>query len=465
MRQRFSNQNQSPVDSAYRFGKFELHPADRLLRHAGRAVRLQPRAFDALLCLVRRAQHLITKQELIGTLWPSVHVSEANLTNLIGALRKIVGRNTIRTVSKHGYRFELPVLGEPGIRRSTYEKFLRAKELTAQRSLESMYLACNLYWIALAEDPNFAPAWAWLGRCCWFLDKFSPGSQANAELAQAAIERAFALDPDLAAAHQFYTSIEADTGRAPQAVLRLLERLHSHPAEPETFTSLVQVLRFRGLLRESIQAHQRAVELDPDIDTSVAHTYFLAGDYASAIESYKGRGAYYLDAAAWAMLGEKKRAIVLLRERLRTMNLSSLMHALLGSLLAILQSKSDRAVHLMEAADTTREPEILVYFARHYAQLGLAASAARSLRQAAQAGFICPPEMLHADPWLASFRKYRGFSAFLSESQSLVREAESTFAANLPKSANWPTRSLPPRHLDGVRIHSGSDLANSHQLT
>lgn len=438
MRQRFSNQNQSSVDSAYRFGKFALNPADRVLRRAGHTVSIQPRAFDALLCLVRRAQHLVTKQELFDTLWPSVHVSEANLTNLIGVLRKIVGRNTIRTVSKHGYRFELPVLGEPGVSRSAYEKFFRARELTAQRSVQSMHAARNLYWIALAEDPGFASAWAWLGRCCWFLNKFTPGSPATAELAQAAIERAFVLNPDLAAAHQFYTFVEADTGRAQQSILRLIRRLSTHPDEPETFASLVQVLRFRGLLRQSIYAHERAIELDPGIDTGVAHTYFLAADYPSAIESYKGRGAYYLDAAAWTMLGERTRAIELLSERLRTMPLSPLMHALLGSLLAILQSKPDYAVRLMTAADTTREPEILIYFARHYAHLGLAAAAVRSLRQAARAGFICAPQTLHSDDWFVSLREYRGFSAFHAESQSLIHEAESTFTANLPMSARWP---------------------------
>jgi DNA-binding winged helix-turn-helix (wHTH) protein len=438
LRHRFSKENQSSVDSAYRFGKFELYPADRLLRRSGRTVPLQPRAFDALLCLVRRAQHLVGKQELIATLWPSVHVSEANLTNLIGTLRKIVGRTTIRTVSKHGYRFEPPVLGEPGVRRSAYEKFLRAKELTAQRSLASVHLARDLYWTALAEDPQFALAWAWLGRCCWFFDKFSPGSSANADLAQAALERAFALDPDLAAAHQFYTFIEVDTGRASQAVARLLERMRRHPDEPETFTSLAQALRFRGLIRQSIQAHNRALALDPAIDTSVAHTHFLAADYPAAIETYRGRGAYYLDAAAWAALGETKRAITLLRERLRALSLSSLMSALLGSLLAVLQKKPDEAVRLMEAADTTREPEVLVYFARHYAHLGLASSAIRALRQAARAGFVCAPITLQVDPWLNPLRKHRGFAAFFKESQMRVRDAESGLIAKLPASAGWP---------------------------
>ncbi|HEY2469647.1 MAG TPA: winged helix-turn-helix domain-containing protein [Terracidiphilus sp.] len=426
MRHRFSNQNQSPIDSAYRFGKFELYPADRLLRRAGRTVALQPRAFDALLCLLSRAQHLVSKRELTETLWPAVHVSEANLTNLIGALRKVVGRSAIRTVSKHGYRFDLPVTGEPGVRRSTYERFVRAKELIAQRSLESMREARDLCWAALAEDPDFATAWAWLGRCSWFLYKFTSGPAATAELAQAALERAFALDADLAVAHQFYTLVQVDTGWAAEAMVRLMERLQRHPAEPETFAGLVQVLRFRGLLNRSIDAHQRAVELDPAMDTGVAHTYFLAGDYAAAIKSYDGRGAFYLDAAAWAALGEKKRAIGLLRERLRSGSLSSLMSALLGSLLAILQGKTEQAVRLMEGADTTREPEIVVYFARHYAQAGEAASAARCLERAMRAGFVCAPETLLEDPWFESLRRNRKFGALLAEARAQVSEAEST---------------------------------------
>lgn len=63
--------------------------------------------------------------------------------------------------------------------------------------------------------------------------------------------------------------------------------------------------------------------------TNVAHTRFLAGEYASAIESYGGRAAYYLDAAAWAALQETDRAIVLPLERLERMALSELISALL----------------------------------------------------------------------------------------------------------------------------------------
>jgi DNA-binding winged helix-turn-helix (wHTH) protein len=423
----FSKKNQSPAETAYRFADFELHPADRLLKKSGTPVPLQPKAFDALLCLVRRAKHLVSKQELTHTLWPDIHVSEANLTNTIVSLRKIVGRDAITTASKHGYRFELPVEGEPGIPRSTYERFLRANELTTQRSVNSMLLARDLYWTCLAEDPTFASAWAWLGRCCWFLDKFNNSSPANLDLAQAAFERAFAIDPDLAPAHQFYTFVEVDTGRAAEAMARILARLDRHPGEPESFTSLVHVLRFRGLLQQSIEAHRRATQLDPVILTSVAHTYFLAGDYASAIETYSGRAAYYLDAAAWAALGDRKRAIAILRERLGKLSLSTLMTALMSSLLALLEGKADEAVRLMETADTTREPEILVYFARHYARLKQIDPAITALRRAAESGFVCAPETLISDAWLTALRKHSEFASLLGSAETLVQEARSSF--------------------------------------
>jgi DNA-binding winged helix-turn-helix (wHTH) protein len=423
MTQGFSKENQSTVETAYRFGEFELHPANRLLKQNGKSVALQPKAFDALLCLVRRAEHLVSKEELQEMLWPSVHVSEANLTNTIVNLRKIVGRDAIRTVSKHGYRFEMRVECEPGVARGTYERFARAKELTTQRSMESMTLARDLFWTCLAEDPNFAAAWAWMGRCCWFQGKFGGNAGRLKELTEAAFERALAIDPELGSAHQFYTLVQVDTGRADAAMDRLMKRLERHPSEPECYAGLVQVLRFRGLLKESEKAHRRAVELDPAMVTSVAHTRFLAGEYAAAIESYGGRAAYYLDAAAWAALEETDRAVALLHERLERMALSELMSALLGSLLAVLEGKHRKAVRLMEEADAAYEPEIVMYFARHYARMGMAERAMECLRAAMKAGFVCAPETLEGDAWLGAVRESKEFGALMKEADAQLKRA------------------------------------------
>ena len=165
--------------------------------------------------------------------------------------------------------------------------------------------------------------------------------------------------------------------------MRLLERLKRHPDEPESWTGLVQVFRFRGLLEESLAAHRRAVSVDPAVVTSVAHTLFLAGEFASAIESYGGRATYYLDAAAWAALGEHERAAKLLRERLAQQSLSKLMTALMRSLLELLEGHDEEAARLMEAADPVLEPEILMYYARHYGHMGRSEVALETLRRAA----------------------------------------------------------------------------------
>jgi DNA-binding winged helix-turn-helix (wHTH) protein len=427
MTQGFSKENQSSVEAAYRFGRFELHPKDRLLKEAGTALSLQPKAFDALLCLVRRAGHLVSKQELTGILWPSVNVSEANLTNIIVSLRRVVGREAISTVSKHGYRFVLQVTGEPGVSRATYEKFSRAKELTAQRSLDAMVLARDLYWNCIAENPSYAPAWAWLGRCCWFFEKFSDVQLADTDLTHSVFQRAFALDPDLAAAHQFYTFVQVDSGQAEQAMCRLLDRLKRHPREPESLASLVQVLRYRGLLEHSVEAHKKAVEMDPAVVTGVAHTLFLCGDFAAAIQAYSGRAAYYLDAAAWAALGDGNRAVALLRERLEKMPLSKLMATLMKSLLALLDGRPAEAVHLMDTTDTKRDPEILVYLARHYAKAGATDAAVDAIKRAARSGFVCAAHTLKSDAWLSTLRDHPEFPLLLRNNEVLVEQARSGF--------------------------------------
>ena len=182
-----------------------------------------------------------------------------------------------------------------------------------------MLLARDLYWTCLAEDPTFASAWAWLGRCCWFLDKFSTQPGANLDLAQAAFQRAFAIDPDLAIAHQFYTFVEVDTGRAAEAMSRIFAASTAIPANPSpspaSSTSSVSADSSSNPSKPPPPRHPTR----PRYPHQRRPHYFLAGDNPSAIETYSGRAAYYLDAAAWAALADRKRAIALFRDRLDTM--------------------------------------------------------------------------------------------------------------------------------------------------
>ncbi len=425
-----SNKNQTRPETAYRFSEFEVYPAERLLKRQDAPVSLTPKSFDALVCLVRKAGRLVTKDELMQTLWPSTFVAEANLTNAMVSLRKAIGREAIRTVSKHVYRFELPVHGEPGVARDTYEIFSRAKELTANRSLEGVMRARELYWLCIAKDPTFALAWAWLGRTCAILAKFSnKNAESEMELAQAAFRRAFAIDPDLACAHQFYTPVQADLGEALEALERLRRRLSGHPSEPESFAGLVQALRYCGLLDESIEAHRRAQDIDPTIVTSVPHTYFLKGDYKTTVERYGGRAAFYLDAAAWAALGDMERTRALLRQRLPATGCSEMMSMAMTSLLAIAEERFDDAVTLMDTRGHLPEPEMLFYLARHYAYIRRPDRAITAIREATASGFVCASYTLRCDPWLESVRANTSFLTLLNTAEQLTARARRVWAS------------------------------------
>ena len=91
----------------YEFDAFRLDPSERILARHGKRIPLPPRAFDTLVLLVQRNGHVLTKDELIGTLWPDTFVEENNLTQQISALRRALGseQEYIETVPKLGYRF------------------------------------------------------------------------------------------------------------------------------------------------------------------------------------------------------------------------------------------------------------------------------------------------------------------------------------------------------------------------
>src|SRR6266496_3551651 len=116
----------------YRFGSFELQPAERRLLRDGSAVPLRPRAFDLLAALVNRAGHLVTKDDLLDQVWPKMVVEEAALHVQVSALRKVLGADAITTVSGRGYQFTLPVTtGDGEANRASRSKHNLPYQLTS----------------------------------------------------------------------------------------------------------------------------------------------------------------------------------------------------------------------------------------------------------------------------------------------------------------------------------------------
>ena len=99
----------TPSTSSRRFGRFELRPDERVLLADGAPVALGARAFDLLVALAERPGTLITKDDLLATVWQGLVVEENNLQVQVSTLRKILGQSALATIPGRGYRFNLPV--------------------------------------------------------------------------------------------------------------------------------------------------------------------------------------------------------------------------------------------------------------------------------------------------------------------------------------------------------------------
>jgi DNA-binding winged helix-turn-helix (wHTH) protein/pimeloyl-ACP methyl ester carboxylesterase len=102
------------VRGAYHFGPFHLDVRERRLSRGGEVIPLRLKVFDTLLVLVENAGRLVTKQELLDTVWPETTVEENNLNHNVSVLRKALGEKAtgqqyIETVPRVGYRFAAPV--------------------------------------------------------------------------------------------------------------------------------------------------------------------------------------------------------------------------------------------------------------------------------------------------------------------------------------------------------------------
>jgi len=107
------HRNPEPKD-VLSFGPFSLFAAERLLKKGDEPIPLGDRALDILIALAERPGEVVTRKDLISTVWPDVTVEEANLRFQVAALRKALGDGRdgaryISNISGRGYCFVAPV--------------------------------------------------------------------------------------------------------------------------------------------------------------------------------------------------------------------------------------------------------------------------------------------------------------------------------------------------------------------
>lgn len=132
----------APPSPSYRFDRFELVPADRVLRANGAPVKLGGRAFDMLVALVERRDRVVNKHELMDLVWPKLVVEENNLQAQVVTLRKLLGPSAIATVPGRGYQFTLGVERSGSVRSDATPPSARdAPESTATARRHNLPLA------------------------------------------------------------------------------------------------------------------------------------------------------------------------------------------------------------------------------------------------------------------------------------------------------------------------------------
>ena len=93
-----------------RFAGHMLDFERRELCRGGRPVAVEPQVFDLLIYLLQNRDRVVTKDDLIASVWRGRIVSDSTLASRINAARKAIGDSgaaqaLIRTVARKGFRF------------------------------------------------------------------------------------------------------------------------------------------------------------------------------------------------------------------------------------------------------------------------------------------------------------------------------------------------------------------------
>ena len=305
-----------------------------------------------------------------------------------------------------------------------YEFYLRANQVSHDPAM--LTVAGELYRSALAEDPEYAPAWAKLGRVYRVLAKFgTEDTDANLKRAGDAFKRALEINPDLSIAHNLYTNFEVESlGRAKEAMVRLLGRASSS-SDPEIFTGLVFACRYCGLLDASLAADRHARRLDPSVRTSVMYTHFMRGDWERALASDT-------DTLKWVthwtlpLVGRHDEAIAAYRE-MESRALPGRIRELMRASRLALEGQKEEGMKVVESFwQRDFDPEGLYFTARVLAKLGESDASLKMLNRVIDGGFYCATAMLR-DPWLDSVRGTSAFYEIIQRASALSHDAEDEF--------------------------------------
>ena len=122
------------------FADHTLDTDRRELRRGAERIAVEPQVFDLLVYLVQNRDRVVSKDDLIASVWGGRIVSDSTLTSRINAARKAVGdsgedQKLIRTIARKGLRFVGDRAHAAGRRRAgTCRRTRRRMKSTSRRA-------------------------------------------------------------------------------------------------------------------------------------------------------------------------------------------------------------------------------------------------------------------------------------------------------------------------------------------
>jgi serine/threonine protein kinase/tetratricopeptide (TPR) repeat protein len=419
-------------------GSLVVRSSAAAARFAGDAPDLKALATDANVdrvvmgTLLRSGDQLRAVAQLIeapgGTVLTS-HTVQAPLGDLF-RLQDDIARRVVDALS-------LPLTGvsphtpDTPHNAQAYELYLRANELA--RSYEGAVQARDLYERCLDLDPAFAPAWAHLGRIHRVIAKFIDDSS-DMTRAQAALDRAIALNPRLSVAHKYYAHLEADMGRATSALVRLLGQAAQHRNDPELFAGLVHACRYCGLFEQAIDANAEARRLDPTVPTSIEQTLMMTGDMdrllALELRAFNlGGGDYGIRVIGLGLAGRRDEAQELLGTMATQMARIRTFHVWTSYLQAWIDRRVPDMLTIRESLVSLKvmdDPEAIFQEGWLLCDVGEFERGLEHVRRAVERGYHVAP-ILESRPQFDAVRHEPAFQAILSTAQEGRRNALAAF--------------------------------------
>ncbi len=310
-----------------------------------------------------------------------------------------------------------------------YELYLRANHISeGSASPGRLTAARDLYCRCLEKDPEYAPAWARLGRVHRVMAKYAYGNSAeDIRRAEEAFRRALEINPELPLAHNLYTYFEIEElGRAREAMLRLLRLADARTADADLYAGLVVACRFCGLLSASLAADQRARRINPGVRTSVAYTHWMLGNYEQVVVTDLEDIQALRHGAIW-MLGRQEEALEGVK-RLEAYWPGGADVWYLRAQLRAFQGDRDGTVEALRQllAAGFHDPEGLYFCLRNAAFVGHGGLALEILVRIVDAGFHCPTPLVR-DPWLDPIRTAPEFVRALHRAEDEHSAAQRAF--------------------------------------